>query len=87
MTEDEMVGQHHLLNGHEFEQVLGVGDAVQPSHPLSSTLFLPSIFPSIKVFSNMKIHIKKLEIGHFMDAGCARASRNARWEVGWEDLT
>ena len=26
MTEDEMVGQHHQLNGHEFEQVLGVGD-------------------------------------------------------------
>ena len=23
---DEMVGWHHLLNGHEFEQVLGVGD-------------------------------------------------------------
>jgi len=26
MTEDEMVGQHHQLNGHEFEQALGVGD-------------------------------------------------------------
>ena len=26
MTEDEMVGWHHRLNGHEFEQVLGVGD-------------------------------------------------------------
>ena len=26
MTEDEMVGQHHQLNGHEFEHVLGVGD-------------------------------------------------------------
>ena len=26
MTEDEMVGWHHLLNGHEFEQALGVGD-------------------------------------------------------------
>ena len=26
MTEDEMVGQHHQLNGHEFEQVLEVGD-------------------------------------------------------------
>ena len=25
-TEDEMVGRHHLLNGHEFEQALGVGD-------------------------------------------------------------
>ena len=26
MTEDEMVGWHHQLNGHEFEQPLGVGD-------------------------------------------------------------
>ena len=25
-TEDEMVGCHHRLNGHEFEQALGVGD-------------------------------------------------------------
>ena len=25
-TEDEMVGWHHCLNGHEFEQTLGVGD-------------------------------------------------------------
>ena len=23
MTEDEMVGWHHRLNGHEFEQALG----------------------------------------------------------------
>ena len=23
MTEDEMVGWHHQLNGHEFEQTLG----------------------------------------------------------------
>ena len=26
MTEDEMAGWHHRLNGHEFEQPLGVGD-------------------------------------------------------------
>ena len=26
MTEDEMVGWHHRLSGHEFEQALGVGD-------------------------------------------------------------
>ena len=25
MTEDEMVGWHHGLNGHEFEQTLGDG--------------------------------------------------------------
>ena len=26
MTEDEMVGWYHLLDGHEFEQAPGVGD-------------------------------------------------------------
>ena len=26
MIEDEMVGVHHRLNGHEFEQTPGVGD-------------------------------------------------------------
>ena len=26
MTEDEVVGCHHQLNRHEFEQALGVGD-------------------------------------------------------------
>ena len=26
MTEDERVGWHHQLDGHEFEQALGVGD-------------------------------------------------------------
>ena len=26
MTEDEMIGWHHQLNGHKFEWILGVGD-------------------------------------------------------------
>ena len=26
MTEDEMVGWHHQLDGHKFEQALGVSD-------------------------------------------------------------
>jgi len=26
MTEEEMVGCHHQLNGHEFEQALGADD-------------------------------------------------------------
>ena len=40
---------HYLL---EFAQthVQWVGDAIQPSHPLSPPLLLPSIFPSIRVF-------------------------------------
>ena len=35
-TEDEMVGWHHRLDGHEFEKAPGVGDTIQPSHHLSS---------------------------------------------------
>ena len=31
MTEDEMVGWHHRLDGHEFEQAPGVGDVGQGS--------------------------------------------------------
>ena len=33
MTEDEMVGQHHRLDGHEFEQALGVGDGQRSCSP------------------------------------------------------
>ena len=32
--------------------VLCISDAIQPSHPLSPTVFLPSILPSIRVSSN-----------------------------------
>ena len=28
MTEVEMVGWHHQIDGHEFEQALGVGDGL-----------------------------------------------------------
>ena len=30
MTEDTMVGWHHRLDGHEFEQTPGVGDEQGP---------------------------------------------------------
>ena len=38
----------------EFAQthVLWVNEAIQPSHPLLPLLLLPSIFPSIRIFSN-----------------------------------
>ena len=32
MTEDEIVGWHHRLNGHEFEQAPGVGDDREAWH-------------------------------------------------------
>ena len=32
MTENEMVGWNHRLDGHEFEQALGVGDGQEAWH-------------------------------------------------------
>ena len=49
---------HQLL---EFTQthVYWVNDAIQPSYPLLSSSFLPSIFPSIRVFTNEStLHIR-----------------------------
>ena len=43
---------HHQLPESTQTYVHWVDDAIQPSHPLSSLLLLPSIFPSIRVFSN-----------------------------------
>ena len=46
---------HHQLP--EFTQIYvhWVGDAIQPSHPLSSPSPPPSIFPSIRVLSNESV--------------------------------
>ena len=46
---------HHQLPEFTQTHVRWVGDATQPSHPLSSLLLLPSIFPSIRVFSNESV--------------------------------
>ena len=43
---------HHQLPESTQTHVHRVGDAIQPSHPLSPLLLLPSIPPSIRVFSN-----------------------------------
>ena len=42
---------HHQLPEFTETPVHRVGDAIQPSHPLLSLLLLPSIPPSIRVFS------------------------------------
>ena len=42
---------HHQLPEFTQTQVHWVSDTIQPSHPLSSPSPLPSIFPSIRVFS------------------------------------
>ena len=43
---------HHQLPESTQTHVHRVDDTNQPSHPLSPLLLLPSIFPSVRVFSN-----------------------------------
>ena len=46
---------HHQLLELPQTHVHRVGDAIKPSHPLSSPFLLPSTFPSIRVFSNESV--------------------------------
>ena len=46
---------HHQLPEFTQTHVHWDCDAIQPSHPLSSFLLLPSIFPSIMIFSNESV--------------------------------
>ena len=89
MTEDEMVGWHHRLYGHEFEQVPGVGDAIQTSHPLPPHLLLPTIFPSIKVFSSesdLCITWPKYWSFSFSISPCSDYSRLISFKIDWFNL-
>ena len=50
---------HHQLPEFTQTHVHRVGDAIQPPHHLSCLLLSPSIFPSIRVFSNESVfHIR-----------------------------
>ena len=60
MVEHSMSGfpVHHQLPELTQTRVHHIGDAIQPSHPLSC-LLLPSIFPSIRGFSSESVlHIR-----------------------------
>ena len=46
---------HHQLPEFTKTHVHWVGSAIQPSHPLSHLLLLPSIFPWVRVFSDESV--------------------------------
>ena len=51
---------HHQLPEFTQTHVHWVGEAIQPSHPLSFLLLLPSVFSSIRVFSSESVlHITR----------------------------
>ena len=63
MTEDEMVGWHHQLDGHEFEQALGVGDG-QPSmlqSMVSQSRTWPSNWTDDKLTASTILNSEKLK--------------------------
>ena len=70
MTEDEVVGWHHWLYGHEFEQAPGVGDG-QEGHrvtkswtQLSNWTELDCIDPGFRSWAGMQC-IACCNVGHF----------------------
>ena len=68
--------------------VHGVGDAIQPSHPLSS-LLLPSVFRSIRVFSKelvLCIRWPKVRIFSFSISPSIEYSGLISFRIDWFDL-
>ena len=79
---------HHLLDFAQIH-VHWVGDAIQPCHPLSSLLLLPSIFPSIRVFSNesaLRIRWPKYWNFSFSISASNEHSGLISFKIGWFDL-
>ena len=64
-----------------------VSDAIQPSHPLSSPFLLPSIFPSIRVFSNESVlHIRWSQYWSFSFSPFNEYSGLISFRIDWFDL-
>ena len=66
-----------------------VSDAIQPSHPLSSLLLLPSIFPRIRVFSNesvLRIKWPKYYSFSFSTSPSNEYSGLISFRIDWLDL-
>ena len=80
---------HHQLPELIQTHVHQVSDAIQPSRPLSSPSFLPSMFPSIRVFSNESVlHIRwpKYRSFSFSISPSKEYSGLISFRIDWFDL-
>ena len=80
---------HHSLLELAQIHVHQISDATQPSHPLPSLLLLPSIFPSIRVFSNESApHIRwpKYWSFSFSNSPSNEHPRLISFRMDWSDL-
>ena len=80
---------HYQLPEFTQTHVHWVGDAIQPSHPLSSPSPPPSIFPSIRVFSNesvLRIRCPKYWSFSFSISPSNEYSGLISFRIEWFDL-
>ena len=80
---------HHQLPEFIQSHVHRVGDAIQPFHPLLSFLFPPSVFPSIRVFSNesaLRIRWPKYWSFSFSISSSNEYSGLISFRMDWFDL-
>ena len=78
---------HHQFPELTQTHVHRVSDAIQPSHPLLPLLLLPSIFPSIRVFSNQSVlHIRWPKYWSFSISPCNDYSGLVSFRIDWFDL-
>ena len=79
---------HHQLQELTKTHIYQVGDPIQPSHPLSSLLLVPSIFPSIRVFSNESVCIRwpKYWCFSFSISHSNESSRLISFRIDWFGL-
>jgi len=66
MTEDEMIGWHHRLNGHEFEQILGDGEG-QGSLVCCSPWSYKESDKTEQLNNNKKERLPRAETGRYPD--------------------
>ena len=75
---------HHQFQELAQTHVHWVGDATQPSHPL---LLLPTIFPSIRIFSNESaLHIRCPKYWSFSISPSNEYSGLISFRIDWFDL-
>ena len=80
---------HHQLPELTQIHVHRLSDAIQPPHPLSALLLLPSIFPSIRVFSSESVlHIMwpKYWSFNFSNSPSNEYSGLISFRMDWLDL-
>ena len=78
---------HHQLPELAQTHVHWVGDAIQPAHSLHPLLLLPSVFPSIRVFSSESVlHIRWPKFWSFSISPSNEYSGLISCRVDWLDL-